>query len=620
MTEQLKKLTPEDGKSLDLEAKNIEQLKQIFPDVFREDKVDFDVLKAALGEHVEDKEERYNFTWHGKNKARQIAQTPSTGTLRPCKEESVNWESTQNLFIEGDNLEVLKLLQKSYHQKIKMIYIDPPYNTGSDFVYRDDFSNNIKNYLTLTNQLDDEGRTYSANPDSSGRYHSDWLSMIYPRLKLARNLLKSDGVVFISIDDNEITNLKYICNEIFGEENFVAQMVWKKKYIGGKHAKHFVDLHEYVLVYAKNILDLGEVLMDRPSKELDKFKLEDEYLSERGRYYTRPLKSNLGKRETLIYPIELPDGEIITTQWMVSRDTFEDLLAKGRIVFIKKRDGTYNVHRKYYEKDGGGKVKVPSLIETVSNADGKLEIKDLFGINEGREIPFDNPKPTDFLNYLIEPVLRDDEILLDFFAGSASSGHAVCKLNAKDNGKRKYILVQLPELCDEKSVAYQSGYKTIPQISRERLTKVSEQYTNKNIDIGFKFFKLHESNITQWDASFDNVSDILERSIESIKINRSAEDVLYEILLKYGLDLNYPITERNLFGKNVFEVAFGSLIVCLDDNMSIETVEAIGKLKEELDSESTRVVFKDAGFADDTVKVNAVQLLKQYGIDDVKSI
>ncbi len=305
---------------------------------------------------------------------------------------------------------------------------------------------------------------------------------------------------------------------------------------------------------------------------------------------------------------------------MVSKDTFEDLLAKGRIVFIKKRDGTYNVHRKYYEKDGGGKVKVPSLIETVSNADGKLEIKDLFGISEGRDIPFDNPKPTEFLNYLIEPVLRDGEIILDFFAGSASSGHAVSKLNSKDNGKRKYILVQLPELCDEKSVAYQSGYKTIPQISRERLTKVAERYTKINIDVGFKLFKLHESNINQWDASLGNVSDILERSIESIKINRSAEDVLYEILLKYGLDLTYPITQHNLFGKAVFEVAFGSLIVCLDDNISIETVEAIGKLKQELDSESTRVVFKDAGFADDAVKVNAVQLLKQYGIDDVKSI
>ncbi len=300
MTDKLETLTAEDGKSLDLEAQNIEQLKQLFPDVFRENKIDFEELKAVLGENVEAKEERYNLTWHGKNKARQIAQTPSTGTLRPCKEESVNWETTQNLFIEGDNLEVLKLLQKSYHQKVKMIYIDPPYNTGSDFVYRDDFSNNIKNYLTLTNQLDDEGRTYSANPDSSGRYHSDWLNMMYPRLKLARNLLKSDGVIFISIDDNEITNLKCICNEIFGEENFVAQMVWKKKYIGGKHAKHFVDLHEYVLVYAKNILELGEVLMDRPSGELDKFKLEDEYLGERGRYYTRPLKSNLGKRETLM--------------------------------------------------------------------------------------------------------------------------------------------------------------------------------------------------------------------------------------------------------------------------------------------------------------------------------
>lgn len=620
MTEQLQKLTPEDGQSLDIEAQNIEQLKQFFPDVFREGKVDFEALKAALGEHVEDKEERYNFTWHGKNKARQIAQTPSTGTLRPCKEESVNWDTTQNLFIEGDNLEVLKLLQKSYHQKVKMIYIDPPYNTGSDFVYKDDFSNNIKNYLSLTNQVDGQGNTYSTNVDTSGRYHSDWLSMMYPRLKLARNLLKDDGVIFISIDDNEITNLKNICNEIFGEENFVAQMVWKKKYIGGKHAKHFVDLHEYVLVYAKNILDLDEVLMDRPSGELGKFKLEDEYLAERGRYYTRPLKSNLGKRETLIYPIEMPDGDTITTQWMVSKDTFEDLKEKGRIVFIQKRDGTYNVHRKYYEKDGGGKVKVPSLIETVSNADGKIEIKDLFGISEGREIPFDNPKPTDFLNYLIEPVLKDGDTLLDFFAGSASSAHAVYKLNAKDNLNRKYIMVQLPELCDEKSVAYQSGYRTIPQISRERLVKASAKFSENNLDTGFKFLRLDESNIKQWEPNFDNLSDILENSVDSIKSERNNIDVLYEILLKYGLDLTYPIAEHILADKTVYDVAFGSLIVCLDDDISQDVVEEIGKLKQELDSESTRVVLKDSGFADDAVKVNAVQLLKQYGVDDVKSI
>jgi len=407
-----------DGKSLDIVSENVTKLKELFPEVFSEDKIDFEKLENEFGKFVDKENERYNFTWSGKQNAKKIAQTPSTATLRPSKEDSKNWDTTQNLYIEGDNLEVLKLLQKSYHKKVKMIYIDPPYNTGKDFVYKDNYKDNIKNYLELTGQVDSKGNRLSTNSDTNGRYHSDWLSMMYPRLKLARNLLKDDGVIFICIDDNEVANLRKLCDEIFGEDNFVGQLVWKKKYIGGKHAKHFVDLHEYVLVFSKNIYELSELLMERPFNELEKFSLEDEYVQERGKYYIRPLKSNLGKRETLIYPIEMPDGTVIKTQWMVAKNTFKELIKNDRIIFKQKRDGTYNVYRKYYANDGAGKVKVPTLIDNVSNADAKVELKSLFEISEGREIPFENPKPTKLLNYFLVPLVNQNDIILDFFSGS----------------------------------------------------------------------------------------------------------------------------------------------------------------------------------------------------------
>lgn len=621
----MKNVIPEvDSKSMDIVADNISKLKELFPEAFTEGKVDFGALKEVLGDYIDGREERYSFTWNGKSKARMLAQTPSTGTLRPCKEESVEWDTTQNLFIEGDNLEVLKLLQKSYHKKVKMIYIDPPYNTGSDFVYKDNFKDNIRNYKEVTSQIDADGRSLSSNPETSGRYHTDWLNMIYPRLKVARSMLRDDGVIFISIDDNEVQNLKAVLNEVYGEENFVGQMVWKKKYIGGKHAKHFVDLHEYVLVYAKNILDLPEILMERPAAELSKFKLEDEFFNDRGKYYTRPLKSNLGLRKTLIYPIEMPDGEIIETQWMVSKQTFGELIADGRIIFIKKRDGKYNVHRKYYEKDGGGNVKVPSLIDEVSNADGKVEIKTLFDIQEGREIPFDNPKPTEFISYLMKPVLGDGDLVLDFFAGSASTAHTVLKLNLSDYLTRKYIVVQLPESCPDGSPAKSLGYSRITDISKERIrrtaTKIKEERPDYQGDLGFKVFKLDSTNIKPWELDFDLTEQDLEDQVSNIKHGREDVDVLYEVLLKYGLDLTLPITEHSVAGHKVFDIGMGALMICLSDDITLDVVEGIATLKDELKPEIMRVVFKDAGFADDVVKTNAVQVLKLAGIEDVRSL
>ncbi len=608
--------TSPEAKSLDITTQNIEQLKQLFPDVFSEGKIDFDALKAVLGEEIDDSEERYNFTWNGKTKARQISQTPSTGTLRPCKEESVNWDTTENLFIEGDNLEVLKLLQKSYHKKVKMIYIDPPYNTGKDFVYKDNFHNNIKNYLEISGQADSAGNKISTNSETSGRYHSDWLNMMYPRLKLARNLLKDDGVVFISIDEHEVTNLSKICDEIFGEDNNICQLVWKKKYTGGKHSKGYADFHEYILVYAKDASSLINIEILRPDEEKGKFVDSDEFVNQRGKYYVRPLKSNLELRPTLIYPIEFPDGSVTETQWLVAKDTFEKLLSEKRVEFRQKRDGTYQIYKKYYETDGGGSVKPPSLIEKFPNTEAKAELKFLFDIKEGRDNVFYTAKPTNLLKYLFEPYDSGEDIILDLFAGSGSTADAVMRMNDADNGNRKFILIQIPEAIDG-----HSSFSTISDITKARLIKVKDKIIkSKDIDTGFKVLKLDSSNIFPWDADFDNLEQVLQQATKSIKDNRSSEDVLYEIFLKYGYELTIPLKTETVNEKTVFVVGAGALIVCLDDEITTKTVEGIAKLKAELDPETTQVVFKDEGFADDRVKTNAIQILKQAGIEDVKSI
>jgi len=668
MTEKLEKLTAEDGKSLDLETQNIEKLKQLFPDVFREGKVDFEALKAALGDHVEDKEERYNFTWHGKNKARQIAQTPSTGTLRPCKEESVNWDTTENLFIEGDNLEVLKLLQKSYHQKVKMIYIDPPYNTGKDFVYKDNFQDNIKNYKKITNQVDSEGVTKSNNPETSGRYHSDWLNMIYPRLKLARNLLRNDGVIFISIGNDEIVNLKKLCDEIYGEDNFIESISWNKRI--PKNDKGVGNIHEYILIYAKDASLKHELLMRKDGLDdiynlSDKLKKSKTPIVESEKEIKKLYKKNGYDRGITLYnsldsnyrlwgkinmswpnantfgpdykvyhpmtgnPVKMPDRG-----WRWKLETFEDAagIVNNEYADIEKlHDGSILCNKIWFAKDENTQPSSVTYLDDVNTfllrsvlslkSDGGIEVEKLF---DGKSF-FSYPKPTSLLKTLISSISRnEDDVILDFFAGSGTTAHSVFNLNAEENKNRKFIMVQLPEELDKSSEAKKAGYNNIAELSRDRIRRAGEGIQTENssskVDVGFKTFKLDISNIKQWEPSFDNLSDILDNSVDSIKPERTSEDVLYEILLKYGLDLTYPITEHILAGKTVYDVAFGSLIVCLDEGITRETVEAIGKLKQELDSETTRVVFKDAGFADDAVKVNAIQLLKQYGVDDVKSI
>lgn len=617
-----------ESKSLDITAQNIEQLKALFPDVFSEGQIDFDALKAVLGEAIDDSAECYNFTWNGKTKARQIAQTPSTGTLRPCKEESVNWDSTENLFIEGDNLEVLKLLQKSYHKSVKMIYIDPPYNTGKDFVYKDNFHDNIKNYLEFSGQLDSDGNKISTNSDSSGRYHSNWLSMMYPRLKLARNLLKDDGLIFISIDDNEQSNLRSLCDEIFGEDNFVDPIIWKKRYGGGAKEKYLVALHEYTLVYCKNKDALDNLYIPLTQEGIDRYyKSEDEHVKIRGPYRTHPLEAmkSFDLRENLNFPIPAPDGTNVwpKRQWRWGQERVEQALSVNEIEFTKNKDGWVLSSKQYLRDENGEirKTKPFNIIDDVYTQHGTNEIVTLFGDAK----IFDFPKPSELIKKLITIGLnyKKDEIILDFFSGSATTAHAVMKLNSEDGGNRKFILVQIPQEIEDEKIKEKFSISTISDISKERMvrsTRLIKETNASEFDYGFKVFKLDKTNISPWDADFGNLEQVLQQAEDSIKPDRSSEDVLYEVLLKYGIELTVSIEQIIVHGKRVFVVGAGALIVCLDDNITAEVVDGIAKLKQELDPETTQVVFKDAGFADSVVKTNAIQILKQAGIDDVKSI
>ncbi|MGS3160248.1 site-specific DNA-methyltransferase [Aeromonas caviae] len=665
-----------ESKSLDITAQNIEQLKALFPDVVSEGKIDFDALRVVLGEAIDDSAERYNFTWNGKNKARQIAQTPSTGTLRPCKAESVNWDTTENLFIEGDNLEVLKLLQKSYHKKVKMIYIDPPYNTGKDFVYKDNFHNNIQNYLEQTGQVDSDGYKLSTNTDTSGRYHSDWLNMIYPRLKLARNLLRDDGVIFVSIGDDEQSNLKKICDDIFGEGNLLGQFIWNTE--GNTDNQYKVKVnHEYVIAYYKNIsfsdLAIGHVIDPNtpedsnlwkgfadnninknnpanppsiielpagfPSSELSLFykkKDIDERFFEiayKDKYISEKLKIDYDLEPKSGLPVKLDDMVVENGVLVKPCRIFVGVANKNKLLeFIKNGmkevpDDNGEMISFYINVNAG--VRYRKQRERARNI---LSVLRGFGTTEKNKtmlkkqgVYFDYPKPYQLIEYLLQIGCENENgIVLDFFAGSSTTAHSLMKLNSSDGGKRKFILVQLPEPVDPNSEAAKSGFKMVSEVSKLRIIQapklIAEETTPNHYDSGFKVLKLDKSNLHPWEADFDNLEQSLLSANESIKTDRTAEDVLYEILLKYGIELTVPVEQATVNGKQVFVVGAGALLVCLDDEITTEVVEGIAKLKHKLDPETTQVVFKDAGFADSVVKTNAIQILKQAGIDDVKSI
>jgi adenine-specific DNA-methyltransferase len=621
----VKNVIPEvDSQSMDIVADNISKLKELFPEAFSEGKVDFDALKEVLGDYIDGREERYSFTWNGKSKARMLAQTPSTGTLRPCKEESVDWESTQNLFIEGDNLEVLKLLQKSYHKKVKMIYIDPPYNTGSDFVYRDNFKDNIKNYKEITGQVDGEGRNLSSNPETSGRYHTDWLNMMYPRLKLARNLLKDDGVIFISIDDGEASNLRKICDEIFGEENFLSSISWKKR--SSPDARSTIgSIHDWILCYLKDGNNPKSAISKMPLSETRKAAFTNPDNDPRGPWASVDMTGMIGRAtKEQFFEVTLPSGRVITPpegrSWGIAPATFKQLVAENRIWFGASGDNVPRIKKFLDESEG---QVVPShwdMSEVGSNDEASKEVSDVLGVPK----LFDTPKPTRLIQRMLQISTGSDDVVLDFFAGSATTAHAVMKTNTTVHSERKYILVQLPEALDKNTEAYSTGYKTISDISKERIRRAAAKIKAENPDyhgdLGFKVFKLDSTNIKPWELDFDLTEQDLEEQISNIKQGRKEEDVLYEVLLKYGLDLTLPITEHNVAGHKVFDIGMGALMICLSDAISLDVVEGIATLKDELKPEIMRVVFKDAGFADDVVKTNAVQILKQAGIEDVRSL
>ncbi len=630
------------GESMNIVDENIAKLKELFPDVFSEGKIDFEVLEATLGKYVDNNSERYNFNWNGKSTARRIAQTSSNGTLRPCKIESKDWDSTQNLYIEGDNLEVLKLLQKSYHKKVKMIYIDPPYNTGKDFVYKDNFHDNIKNYMQITGQVDSEGNRLSTNSETNGRYHSDWLNMMYPRLKLARNLLKDDGVIFISIDDNEVANLRKLCDEIFGEDNFVGILPTIMNLKGNNDQYGFAGTHEHTLVYTKNYSMSTFYEFYVSEAELDDWQ-EDEYgLYKKGaNLKATGINAPRHKRPNLFFPIyvdkncnvqlkfhenfeeiyPITDGEEMSWRW--SKEKFENELHN---LIISRNGDNISIYKKQRSQDNDRPTKKPKSIfnkPDYSSGNGTQIIKELFN---GKV--FDFPKPISLIYDFITIGTRNDDLILDFFSGSATTAHAVMKLNSEDDGNRKFICVQLPETTDEKSEAFKAGYKNICEIGKERIRRAGELVKKENakdltkvveLDIGFKVFKLDSSNIKAWDGNFENLEQNLLESVDNIKSDRTNEDLLYEILLKYGLDLTLPMDELDINGKKVFSIGYGALVVCLDDEITLETVEGIAKLKDE-SNEFMRVVFKDSGFEDSYIKTNAIEILKQHGIDEVKSV
>lgn len=616
-----------DGKSFDIVKENVNKLKEIFPEIFCEDKIDFKRLEEVLGNYIDDSEEKYSFTWHGKSKAIKLAQTPTTGTLRPAKEESKNWDKTENLYIEGDNLEVLKLFQKTYNNKVKMIYIDPPYNTGNDFVYPDDYSDNLENYLAITEQVDGAGRKVATNTESGGRYHTNWLNMMYPRLRLARNLLRDDGVIFISIDDNEVHNLRKVCDEIFGEENYVGTIVWERAFAPKNDAKYFSVSHDYLAVYAKNIIEFEVGKLERTEESVARYKNLDN--DPRGVWISDNLtvKTYSSKYD---YPITTPSGRIVWAShgscWRVSKEKFFQLVADNRIWFGENGNNVPRLKRFLSEvQEGMTPTTIWSFKEVGHNQEGRQELKKIF---DGKGY-FDGPKPIRFLKRILKVANTvKDDVILDFFSGSSTTAHAVMQLNAEDQGNRKFIMVQLPEPTDEKSEAYKAGYKNICEIGKERIRRAGDKIVEENknkegiedLDIGFKVFKLDSSNIKKWNPDYDNLEQSLEDIVNNFVPDRTEEDVVYEIMLKYGIDLTCPVETREICGEKVFSVGFGALIICMDNDITLEVVNGIVNLINELNPEIKRVVFKDNGFKNDSVKANAIEILKRNNVKEIMSI
>lgn len=635
--------------SVDIVAKNIEKIGELFPNCITEmldekkstpenkvykKAVNFDLLKQMLSGEVIDGDEAYEFNWVGKKAAIVEANKPIRKTLRPCLEESVNWDTTENLYIEGDNLEVLKLLQESYLGKVKMIYIDPPYNTGNDFIYRDDFSQSVEDYNDQSGVYDEEGDRLFKNTDSNGRFHSDWCSMMYSRLVLARNLLSKDGVIFISIDDKEVANLIKICDEILGQDNFQGMFVINASPSAIDYGC-IAKMHEYALMYSKNSLQVKCYQLTEEDKKFD-------YKDELGEFIIYPLYNgnvafNPQTRPNLFYPFYLNPNHMLDDNfyeiglepkegwievWPVisKKDGIQRVWRWGKeekarknlnkeIVGYKNREGEYRIVQKYRSD----KKTIRSLLvdKCFSSRRGTAEVQELFG----RKV-FSFPKPTELLQQFVESGTSSDDIVLDFFSGSASSAQAIMNLNAKDQGKRKYIMVQLPEPCDENSEAYKSGYKNICEIGKERIRragrKIKEEspLTTQDLDVGFRVFKLDDTNMQDVYYSAGDYSQGMLPMLESnIKPDRTDLDLLFGCLLEWGLPLSLPYSSETIEGCTVHNYNDGDLIACFDENIPDSVIKEIAK------KQPIRAVFRDSSFVNSPSKINVGEIFKLLAPD-----
>ena len=608
--------------SANLVEANLAQLKAIFPEAFTEGRVDFDVLKQLLGAAVDEREEKYGLNWHGKRRARKLALTPSNGTLRPRPEESADWDTTQNLFIEGDNLEVLKLLQKSYAGKVKLIYIDPPYNTGKDFVYPDNFQDSIKNYLELTGQVEG-GQKISSNTDASGRFHTDWLNMMYPRLHLAKNMLHPDGVIFVSIGDREVHHLRDVLDEIFGPENFSATVIWEKADSPRNTARQFSEDHDFVLVYSRNP-EWSPIKLPRTEAADSIYANPDK--DPRGDWIPGDPFANKPYSKGL-YTITGPTGRQFAPPpgryWRVSEEKLAELDDDGRVWWGPKRDARPSIKRFLSEVADLTPRTLWRKEDVGSNRTSKNELRALFPESES----FDTPKPIKLIDRMLRLATEGDgaDIVLDFFAGSGTTGHAVYSANIEDGGNRRFILVQLPEPLEEKS----HGLHTIAEMTRERLHRAAKSCRAAQPkfagDLGFRTFKLASSNIRAWNPNPDDLTGTLLEHAEHLAPGRTEPDVLYELLLKLGLDLAVPMESRQIAGKTVHNIGAGVLFACLSDGITLETAEplalGIAEWQKTLaPAGGSKLVFKDSAFADDVAKTNLAAILSQHGLDDVRSI
>ena len=597
---------------------NIKKIGALFPNCITERKneegeveyaIDFDMLKQELSSVVvEGNEERYQFTWPDKKKSILLANAPIAKTLRPCREDSVDFDNTENLYIEGDNLDVLKLLQETYLGKIKMIYIDPPYNTGNDFVYNDDFAESADEYLANSGQFDEEGNRLVSNTESNGRFHTDWLNMIYSRLKLAKDLLSDTGMIFISIDDNEIDNLKKCSNEIFGEENFVFQIAWRRTDNQPNIGK-IARVKEYILCFAKNIglLELGKLPLT------DKAKNEYRYEDEKGLFRRAILLDKTRGRHH--YPVKTKSGNILNGPWMKTEDEFRKLDAEGAIYWTS--GGDEQPYGKIYLKDSKGAIPNDFWgIEYGTNQRASLEVEKLFNKRY-----FDFPKPVSLIQTLITLGAENDDIILDFFSGSGTTAHATMQLNSEDGGNRKFIMVQLPEETDEKSEAYKAGYKNICGIGEERIrragVKIKEEnpMTTADLDTGFRVLKLDSTNMKDvYYNPADYELNLFDTLADNIKEDRTPEDLLFQVMLDLGVLLSSKIEESTIGGKKVFNVADGFLYACFDENVTEDVITEIAKKK------PYYFVMRDSSMANDSVATNFDQIFATYSPDTVRKV